>query len=393
MHPAVAPERIPAGSEGLPRKATRGTTEIPNSIIENLSLMTHAEICLALIAMRIQPNPGPRNTNPRPPAISDNTWSKWTGLTSKTKDNATRGLRNKGLEVTGEGQKALYRFDRTTWDSWVSCRPREEKAHTEVKRKAVSAKPAQQIHPECRERGCQKLCDGEKIVSIDSVTYQDLGKQVSQEILPKEQSYPPTGKPSKTSGISKTDQVQSNTSRDSGKQVSQKPIPSSSTQYPRDFQEFISVFLNLGVAMSTKDIHRCSKFFGRHSQETRLRIMQDVHGKAELWSQKEETFVPRPWNYLLQEHWDRRAATPARESQLTPREDGPTWNGKRPAWLARMPPPTIELPGGRTEINPLFTRIRDKLIEAEQSGRAAKARDPERYMLSIIENELKKPGY
>lgn len=71
--------------------------------------------------------------------------------------------------------------------------------------------------------------------------------------------------------------------------------------------------------------------------------------------------------------------------------DGPTWNGTRPAWLALLPPPTITLPGGgRTEPNPLFVRIRDKLLEAERSGRAARARNPGLYMRKIIEDELAK---
>jgi hypothetical protein len=319
MHPAVAAERIPAGSEGLPRKATSGVTEIPNSVIENLSLMTHAEICFALIALRVQPNPSPRNTNPRPPAISDSTWTKWTGLTSKTKDNAIRGLRNKGLEVTGEGQKALYRFDRTNWDSWVKCRPREEKAHTEAKR--VDPKPKQQIHPECRDNGCQKLCDS-KIVSIDSSACADLGKQVSHRSPPPQDF----GKPPVTPGNSKTSPVESKTSKDSGKQVSQElvriPTPNAKpNEYPQDFQEFIAAFLHLGIAMNTADIHNCLRHFTAMPNHSRYAAVQDVKAKsAGEWSEIEARFVPRPWNYLKRREWERRAAAPARKRQLTAAE-------------------------------------------------------------------------
>lgn len=132
--------------------------------------MTHAELCLHLISLRIQPRGHQRD--PRRPIITDKQWKDWTGLSPRAKDTAAQGLREKGLDVAGEGKDAEYRFDRSRWEQWLRCAPRE-KARSAGRKVTVSAKPDQQIHPECRERGCQKLCEGEQskgceVVSITS---------------------------------------------------------------------------------------------------------------------------------------------------------------------------------------------------------------------------------
>lgn len=167
---SVLPQRLPASSEGIPsRSATLGYAQLPNSVVENQSLLANAELRFLIIVCRR----GPEKT------CSDRNWEDWTGLDPKMKTHAIRGLREKGLHVRGRGNTAKFSFDRGTWDSWVRTRPRHERARTVGRSKTVTAQPGMQIHQECRERGCGRLCEGEKIVSIDSVVSEPNRKPVS----------------------------------------------------------------------------------------------------------------------------------------------------------------------------------------------------------------------
>ena len=163
-----APVRFQAQSET--RSATQGYAQIPNSIVENQALLAPAELALVLIACR-------RGFS----TISDKNWADWTGKDPKMKNHALRGLREKGcLRVTGRGNSAKFSFDRNAWDSWVRSRPRHERARTLGRSKSVNAKPGQMIHLECRERGCQKLCDSPaEVISISSSIASENWKPVS----------------------------------------------------------------------------------------------------------------------------------------------------------------------------------------------------------------------
>jgi hypothetical protein len=143
------PSRISPQSEY--RSATQGYAQIPNSVIENQSLFPPAELRLVLIVCR-------RGEN----TVSDEHWTKWTGLDKRVKDMAIRGLREKGLRVTGRGDRAKYSFDRNACDSWVRAQSLRHRARTAGRKPSapsVTAKPNMQVHPECRERGCGRLCE------------------------------------------------------------------------------------------------------------------------------------------------------------------------------------------------------------------------------------------
>jgi hypothetical protein len=144
------PQRISPSSEGRPRSTTGGYAQIPNSIIENQSALSPAELALVLIVIR-----GGRDRQ----TVSDKLWKDWTGKTPKMKAHAIRGLKDKGLSVRGRGNTAKYHFDREHWDSWVRCRPLSERARTAGRSKSVTAKSGMQIHQECRDRGCQRMCE------------------------------------------------------------------------------------------------------------------------------------------------------------------------------------------------------------------------------------------
>lgn len=136
------------------RSATKGYALVPNSIIENSSLLTPAELLLVLVTCRIQ------DTQHR--MVSDSTWEKWTGKKAGIKRRAILGLSERGLSATGRGDRVRLSFDRRVWDDWVSQRGRHERARTVGRTRSVSAKPGQMIHPECKERGCQRLCESEQ---------------------------------------------------------------------------------------------------------------------------------------------------------------------------------------------------------------------------------------
>ncbi len=155
------PQRISPRSEKL-----TNFTAVPNSIVQHQSILTPAELRLVLLVLQW-----------RETTITDETWKERTGLDKRMKLLAIKGLREKGLQVTGEGKRAKYFFDVTGWDSWVRTRPRYERARTAGRRESVSAKPGMQIHQECRERGCQRLCQND-VIPFPAT---NLAKPVSQE--------------------------------------------------------------------------------------------------------------------------------------------------------------------------------------------------------------------
>lgn len=131
---------------GLSNRAPRGYCETPNALVVNLGLLTHAELCLALVSCR-------RGAD-KP--IPDELWSEWTGLHPRMKYNAVKGLTKRGcLTVNGKANSARFTFDRDAWTHYVGHAERS-KPRT-AGRRAVDPKPAQQVDPECRDRGCGLL--------------------------------------------------------------------------------------------------------------------------------------------------------------------------------------------------------------------------------------------
>ena len=173
----MLPQRLPHRSE---RTASAYQFEVPASIIENASLLTPAETLLVLAFCRIGVDG----------VLKDSTWTQWTGKKGSIKRAAIRGLRKRGcLDVRGIGDRAKYFFDREKWGSWLRSRPREEKARTEGRSKSVTAKGGMQVHQECRERGCQKLCSD--VIPIDSICSKEIRQPVGNSDPPKPPPSPP----------------------------------------------------------------------------------------------------------------------------------------------------------------------------------------------------------
>jgi hypothetical protein len=137
-----------------PQRITNGYAQIPNSLIENQSFLTHAELSLALIILRRAGAAG----DPIP--LSDSNWEKWTGLGARQKKYAIAGLQKKGLRVDGRGDQARYQWHRDMWESYARQRVREERAKTDGRKPAaVPAKKGAMVHPACREGGCVMMQD------------------------------------------------------------------------------------------------------------------------------------------------------------------------------------------------------------------------------------------
>lgn len=179
---AAQPQKIVPRTEG--RSATNGFFQMPNSLVENLDLFTPSEVLFVLCLHRR----GGDCT------LSDRTWEDWTGMTPRMKDHAIKGLKNKGLKCQGLGSGAKYQFDKDQWNRWMSAQPRRQKAHTAGRSKSVTAKAGMQVHPECQEHGCQKLCEDPpkgQVISISSAIATQVEKQVSQVESPPPKTSPP----------------------------------------------------------------------------------------------------------------------------------------------------------------------------------------------------------
>jgi hypothetical protein len=285
------PQRIPAQSESFPeRSATRGYFQVPNSLAENQALLTPAEKALILIACRMN---NPDRT------ISDEHWTKWTGLEPRIKRAAIKGCQEKGLRVTGRGEGAKFFFDRNAWDSWVKHQPRHHRARTIGRKESVTPKAGQQIHPECRERGCQKLCDDDvsaknRQVDVTSIDAAPNWQPVANSSPPNPPHSPPENP--------KTSQPQS--SAKSPRPAASAPQVTSAAP----LQQLIGIFLSLGVELSQLDVVRCEKLWASLSATEKTTALAYATARhADDWIDRASRFVPRPWNYLAEKHWERKA--------------------------------------------------------------------------------------
>jgi hypothetical protein len=133
-----------------PVKVTAGYAVIPNSLIENQVNLTRAELALALIVLR-------RGGASDPITVSDRNWESWTGLSARNKEYAITGLKAKGLEVDGRGDKAKFRWQRNTWEHYVKHAERSKPRTAGRAVQSVPAAPGARVHPSCRDTGCAML--------------------------------------------------------------------------------------------------------------------------------------------------------------------------------------------------------------------------------------------
>jgi len=259
------------GPQSETRSATQGFALIPNSILENLGAFPPCELYLVLILNRRGTRLVGNSVEEQECTVTDDgIWKAWTGLDRRMKNRAINGLKQKGcLVVSGHGSKATFKFDRNGWENWVKKQPlTERRAKTITRVKPVAAKPKQQIHPECREHGCQKLCE---VPSCET------------QVIPIDSLAKPTPPPSPPSIPPKTPQ--------------QKP-----------FESLIGIFLSLGVRISERDVARCRNTWNKLTvAEQATALAYALARNGDDWAKCESRYIPRPWNFLDRKEWERRA--------------------------------------------------------------------------------------
>jgi uncharacterized protein YdaU (DUF1376 family) len=84
------------------------------------------------------------------------------------------------------------------------------------------------------------------------------------------------------------------------------------------FHGLMGAFLSLGVAISETDLRKCAMLWV--SLDMPAKDQAVAHAGINTrgpWAQRPEKFVPRPWNYLQERQWERRAAAPARDRPMS----------------------------------------------------------------------------
>jgi len=129
--------------------------KVPNEFAEHQATFIPAERALALLIFRRAENAKGITDLNGTAQITDAQWTSCTGLQPRMKELAIRGLKARGLEVNGEGQRAKFSWN---WNRWnQSIREMPDFAHYDPKRKERDAKAAaNKVHPDCAT-GCAKL--------------------------------------------------------------------------------------------------------------------------------------------------------------------------------------------------------------------------------------------
>lgn len=144
-----------AAAPSFTPKLTAGYATIPNSLIENQSRLTHAELALALIVLR-------RGGQVEPKPVSDSNWQNWTGLSPRLKEYAISGLKSKGLQVEGRGESARFGWRRQAWESYVRT-AEQSRPRTAGRIKSQPAPKGARMHPTCAGTGCAMLHNAQPV--------------------------------------------------------------------------------------------------------------------------------------------------------------------------------------------------------------------------------------
>ena len=144
-----------APSEAPVVQRTEKYFRVPNEFAQHQHAFIPAERALALIIWRTAENAKGFTDLNGTAQISDAQWTEWTGLKPRMKELAARGLREKGLEVNGEGQKAKYSWNWNRWNNAFRDMP-EPSAYDPKRKERDAAASAKRVHPDCAT-GCAKL--------------------------------------------------------------------------------------------------------------------------------------------------------------------------------------------------------------------------------------------
>ncbi len=144
---------------------------VPHSFAEHQAALIPAERALALIVLRRAVNDDNKTDMNGTADVPDSIWESWTGYAPRQKEYAIKGLKEKGLDVTGRGDKAQYSWDWTRWNQ--AYRNPIQSPNADPKRKEREAKAGAKVHEECHDHGCAMLragnCPGDAAQSTAEV--------------------------------------------------------------------------------------------------------------------------------------------------------------------------------------------------------------------------------
>lgn len=150
-------------------------------------------------------------------------------------------------------------------------------------------------------------------------------KKKSTEFNPSSVLRPPSTSKTSTPEVEFVSHAASVTEQENGTHSNPPPqiviIPTVNTD--PEFHGMMGAFLSLGVAISEKDTRKCAMLWvsldtaAKHAAATHAA----VNARGE-WSRRAEEFVPRPWNYLRECQWERRAVAKARDRPMSKAEAG-----------------------------------------------------------------------
>ena len=237
-------------------------TRVPNSVIEFQNSFPPAELRLVLMVLMWPGTP-----------ITDQAWKERTGLDPRMKLLAIKGLKEKGLNTEGKGDKMTFSFDLGCWDDWHARWEGKTRARTIGRAKSVTAKPGMQVHQDCLKSGCSRLCAENTEKDSTPFLVTKFAKYISQ-----------TGS---EEGVKEQEAA---------------------------FQQLLGIYLSVGVELCEADVAKCGKLWDKLQASEQAQAVSYAGARAsEEWATIATRYIPRPWNYLAEKHWNRKTPIPGRD--------------------------------------------------------------------------------
>jgi uncharacterized protein YdaU (DUF1376 family) len=84
-----------------------------------------------------------------------------------------------------------------------------------------------------------------------------------------------------------------------------------------EFQQIMGMWLSLGIEMSETDTRKCAMLWVALGVADQIAAFRDIEVRYPDWRTRATRHVPRPWNYLGERQWERRAVAPVNAKAMT----------------------------------------------------------------------------
>lgn len=89
-----------------------------------------------------------------------------------------------------------------------------------------------------------------------------------------------------------------------------------------DFRDLVGAWVSLGMPLSESDISKCAMLWIQLDIDAKRAALEDVQQKANgEWRTRAVKYLTRPWNYLSERQWERRAIVNGRQRSMTKGEE------------------------------------------------------------------------